>query len=494
METTFWSLIVKGAGLLAVVLLPATLAVDLLDRLGWSVPGGATLIILIAVPVAMFAIVGAAIDSARANRRQMEIAESAELLASGIPLSERDAETSPLSGISDYLRARSESIERLLAGDRRESAAPLSDSDVLGKSLHDLVVKYRESLASESSRDQLYDALVKLMDEVSGASTGDLTIHAEVGQEITGPLADAFNTMTDNLRRLIGQVKDITDQVANSAVSMRETTEQLAKGSLVQAAQISRTTSAVSKMAAQIQQVSKNAEISSAVASESLAKARNGTKAASDNINAMRGVRNQVQETSKRVKRLGERSQEIGQIVALVEDLSDRTSLLALNATLQAAAAGDAGAAFASVAEEVERLADRSNKLTRQIASLTDAINSETQEVVAAMENTIREVVVGSTLADKAGQALFGIESTSSRLADLLRSISESARYQASSSEDISNAMASISEVTEIVEGASRRASDSVRALVRLSDELQASVSPFKLPPAQPLNKEHFLN
>jgi twitching motility protein PilJ len=189
-----------------------------------------------------------------------------------------------------------------------------------------------------------------------------------------------------------------------------------------------------------------------------------------------------VQETAKRIKRLGERSQEISQIVALIEDLSDRTSLLALNASLQATAAGKSDSSFATVAEEVERLAERSNRLTHQISSLTHAINVETKEVVASMEETIHEVIVGSALADKAGQSLVEIEQVSSKLADLLKSISESAKYQAKSSEDISNAMSGISEVTDLVQLGSKRAAESVRTLVQLSAELRTSVSPFKLP------------
>jgi twitching motility protein PilJ len=196
----------------------------------------------------------------------------------------------------------------------------------------------------------------------------------------------------------------------------------------------------------------------------------------------MNAIRKQVQETARRIKKLGERSQEISQTVELIDDLSDRTSLLALNASLQAAAAGEAGRGFAPVAEEVERLAERSNRLTQQIGALAQVIQSETKDVVASMEETIHEVVVGSTLADKAGQTLIEIEQVSQRLASLIQSISESARRQAQSSDDISKAMANISKVTELVQLGSKRAADSVKLLVALSDELRGSVAPFKLP------------
>ena len=156
--------------------------------------------------------------------------------------------------------------------------------------------------------------------------------------------------------------------------------------------------------------------------------------------------------------------------------------MLALNASLQASAAGEAGVGFAVVAEEVERLAERSNRLTQQISQLTQTIQTETKDVVASMEETIHEVVVGSTLADRAGNALVEIEQVSTLLAELIGSISDSAQRQATSSEDISKAMTNISQVTELVQTGAKRAAGSVKMLVELSDELRGSVAPFKLP------------
>ncbi len=439
---------------------------------------------LAAAVTAIFSLVASQFENARLVRRQQQAVEAANLLSQGVLL-ENGPETELLSSLltaSDYLKERARLARAIADGSANDNFSPLSDADVLGCAMRDLIVSRRRSIDTEDARERLHDSVVKLLDDVSGISEGDLTVRAEVGSDVTGAVADAFNGMTENLRRLIRQVKYITKQVGTSAGSISETTDQLERGSGVQASQISKTTLAITKMASQIQEVSQNAELSSKVASDSLSKARSGAKAAADNINAMRCVRKQVQETSKRVKRLGERSQEIGQIVALIDELSDRTSLLALNASLQAASAGEAGVAFASVAEEVERLAERSNRLTRQISSLTQTISVETKDVVASMEDTIREVVVGSALAERAGQSLGSIEATSAKLADLLRSISDSSKVQAKSAEDISGAMASISQVTEIVEVGSRRAAESVRSLVGLSEDLEASVSPFKLP------------
>jgi twitching motility protein PilJ len=344
------------------------------------------------------------------------------------------------------------------------------------------VEKLRVSVQTQDERERLERSIKKLLDEVSEVAAGDLTVQAEVTPEMTGAIAGAFNSMTKELRSLIKQVKDVTFQVSTSANAINDTTEQLERGSEAQASQISRTTSAISQMALQIQDVSANAALSAQVAAESLGNARYGTQAVQDNINAMNSIRKQVQETAKRIKKLGERSQEISQIVGLIDDLSDRTSLLALNASLQASAAGEAGNGFALVAEEVERLAERSNRLTQQIGALTQTIQTETKDVVASMEETIHEVVVGSTLADRAGQTLVEIEQVSTRLAELIQSISESAQRQAESSDDISKAMGNISKVTELVQTGTKRAADSVKMLVKLSDELHGSVAQFKLP------------
>jgi twitching motility protein PilJ len=205
-------------------------------------------------------------------------------------------------------------------------------------------------------------------------------------------------------------------------------------------------------------------------------------RASDDNIRSMATIRTRVQETAKRIKKLGERAQEIGQITELIDDLSDRTGLLALNASLRAAADGNETEGFGLVAEEVERLAERSNRLTMQISHLTQTINLETKEVVASMEETIQEVITGSSLADKAGRSLIDLERIAEQLSGLLNTISSSSEFSVKSSEDIANAMSGISEVTALVQSGSKRAAASVRTLVELSHDLRNAIAPFKLP------------
>lgn len=485
MENPLWNLILKGSSVVTCLLLVIAAALVLAAHLGYSesyTPGVITVVFAAGVGIVSLALVS--LSNIKQAAEIKTAIDQAHRLSQGeflddLPISELG---DSLKEASDYLRARSSEIRKIAAGDVSENVSLRSDSDHFGDSMQHLVERLRFTLGTADTRDRLQRSIVKLLEEVSEVSAGDLTVQAEVGPELTGEIAEAFNQMTRNLRSLIRQVKDVTMQVATSATAISDTTEQLAGGSVAQASQISRTTTSIASMAQQVQDVSRTATQSAEVAIGSLDSARLGTQAARENIEAMRSIRKQVQETAKRIKKLGERAQEIAQITGMIDDLSDRTGLLALNASLQAAASGNSGDGFAQVAEEIERLAERSNRLTQQISTLTQSINAETKEVVASMEETIREVIDGSALADKAGRSLVEIEEVSTRLAELLRSISDSARFQAKSAEDIANSMSGISEVTSLVQKGSNRAAESVRTLVELSRELRQSVAPFKLP------------
>jgi twitching motility protein PilJ len=337
-------------------------------------------------------------------------------------------------------------------------------------------------IQTREERDTMQASVVKLLDEVSGVAEGDLTAEAEVTADVTGAIADSFNYMIDQLREIVSGVQDATLQVSSSANEIQTTAEHLAQGSEAQAMQIADTSSAVEEMAVSIQQVSENAALSATVGEEALANAQRGAKAVQDTVEEMNRIREQVQETAKRIKRLGESSQEIGEIVQLIRSIARRTSILAINASLEAAMAGEAGRGFAVVAEDVKRLAERSTDATRQITDLIKTIQSETSEAVTAMESTTQEVVVGSELADQAGQALAEIEGVSNRLAELIQSISLASKQQARGSETLAQSMDEIAEVTQQTAAGTKQAAVSISTLAILADELRASVSAFKLP------------
>ncbi|HZS49051.1 MAG TPA: methyl-accepting chemotaxis protein [Blastocatellia bacterium] len=399
-----------------------------------------------------------------------------------VPKSKDDRFGHAFKQMTDYLGHMASISDSIATGNLSVQVKPLSKDDRFGHSFKNMLDNTLSLVQSQDERDALQKSIVKLLDEVADVAQGDLTKEARVSEDVTGAIADALNFMIAELRRIIGKVQAVTWQVNTSANATQVTTEHLARGSEEQVNQILVTTRAINEMATSIQQVSANAALSASVAQQSLTTAKQGTNAVQNTIEGMNRIRDQVQETAKRLKRLGESSQEIGEIVQLIEDIADRTSILALNASIQAAMAGEAGRGFAVVAEEVERLADRSSEATKKIAGLVKTIQLGANEAISAMEESTREVVEGSQVADKAGQSLSEIEAVSHRLSDLIGSISLAAKQQASSSEALSKSMTGISGFTQETATGIKQAAVTVSALANLADELRASVASFKLP------------
>jgi methyl-accepting chemotaxis protein len=406
------------------------------------------------------------------------------------PRSKNDAFGVAFRGMVDYLENMARVSDGIAAGNLQMTVEPKSGRDRFGTSFKNMLERTLTLVQSQDERNQLQKSIMKLLDEVANVGAGDLSSEAEVTADMTGAIADAFNYMIIELRGLITKVRSATTQVSSTAVAIQAASQKLVESSAHQATRIEDTASAITSMATSIQDVSKNAVTSARVAEQSLANAEQGAGAVQNNIQAMGRIRDQVQETAKRIKRLGERSQEIGEIVKLIDDIADRTSILALNASIQAAMAGEAGRGFAVVAEEVERLAERSTSATKQIDALTKSIQSETNEVVASMEETIREVVDGSSLANEAGQALSEIRSVSQQLAELSKTISDAALRQAGNSESVLAAMHEISLLTSQVSSGTKQTSTTVENLVNLSEDLGTAVAPFKLPAEAPKGKQ----
>lgn len=337
-------------------------------------------------------------------------------------------------------------------------------------------------IQSREERDQIQTSIQKLQDEVRELASGNLANEVEVTADITGPVAQSVNDMITQLRGIVSNIQKVTVEVSSAAAQIRATTEHLSTGSEAQSTQISQTSEAVTEMAASIQTVAENTRQSSEVAAKARQNAVRGTQVVQEMISGMERIRDQVQDSSKRIKRLGEASQEIGEIVQLISDIADRTSILALNASIQAAMAGEAGQGFAVVAEEVDRLAERSNEATKRIGTLIHGVQSETAEAIAAMERSTREVVDGSKLATQAGSALGEIDSVSNELAALIAEVTQATRQQARGAEAISKAMVEISSVTHQTAAGTKQAAESVTMLAQMADDLNFSVSAFKLP------------
>ena len=374
--------------------------------------------------------------------------------------------------------------DAVVAGDLTSRVPSPGDSEIgrAGRSLNAMLDATMTLVNSGQERDQMQAAVMKLLEEVSGVAEGDLTIQAEVTADVTGAVADSFNLMIGQLRHIIGQVQAASRQISTAVGELRDVTERLASGSDDQAAQAVEASVAIEEMAASIHYVSENASSSASVAEQARVNAEHGTRAVTRTIDGMKAVREQVQETALRIKRLGESSQEIGEIVELIGDIGDRTSILALNASIQAAMAGEAGRGFAIVADEVERLADRATEATKRAGNLVKATQSEMSEVMTAMEDTTREVVNRSNIANEAGVALSEIQGVSNRLAELIQAISDAAQQQARGSEQVAKSMNEMSSVTRNTAASTKQTADAINSLGLLVDNLNAIVSRFKLP------------
>src|SRR5437868_6895170 len=322
----------------------------------------------------------------------------------------------------------------------------------------------------------------KLLQEVSAVGDGDLRVQAEVTPDTLGVLADSFNYMIEELAKVVGRVQTTAVQVTNATRRILDRSAELAQASETQVAQISQTTEAVEAMAVFIQNVARNAQLSAEVAQEALRSANSGQQSVRQTIDGMMVIRENVQETSKKIKRLGERSNEIGEIVRIIEDIADQTNLLALNAAIQSAMAGEHGRGFAVVADEIRLLAERSTESTKRIATLVKSIQGDTYEAVVAMEDSTQEVVKGSQLADEAGRSLNSIYSAVDRQAQMIESIARAANEQTTVSEAVAVAMGQISEITRQTNIGTQEAAGSVSYLAELSEQLRASVSTFRLP------------
>ena len=324
-------------------------------------------------------------------------------------------------------------------------------------------------------------AILRLMNELQTVAEGDLTQEATVTEDITGAIADSVNYTVEELRSLVGNVQSTATRVAQTTSRVESTSTELLATSTEQLREIRETGQSVLDMAARINDVSSQAQESASVARQSLMAAESGLTAVQNAIGGMNAIRDQIQETSKRIKRLGESSQEIGEITELIADITEQTNVLALNAAIQAASAGEAGRGFSVVAEEVQRLAERSGDATRQIAALVKAIQTDTQDAVAAMERSTQGVVEGARLSDNAGTALSEIDQVSRKLADLIEQISSSASKEADQANEVASNIQHIFAVTEQTGESTRTTANQVRELARMADELRQSVARFKI-------------
>ena len=331
-----------------------------------------------------------------------------------------------------------------------------------------------------AKRDQ--DAILRLMDELAEFSNGDLTVEAQVTEDFTGAIADSVNYAIESMRELVGTINRTSMQVSNASNSTRLIAEQMQNSSTEQAQKIHSIAKIIGDMVRSLDRVAMSTNDSAEIARNSVSIAREGAQQVRNTINGMNNIRGNIQETRTLIKRLGESSQEIGNIVEIIKSIADQTNILALNAAIQANSAGEAGRGFAVVADEVQRLAERSSNATKRIEGLVKTIQNDTNAAVASMERSTKEVVDGANIAEEAGTALSKIEDVSTSLASLIERVSDSTRKVSTMAENIASDMSQINQMAVTTTENVIKTSDSIENLSALSQELKNAVSGFKLP------------
>lgn len=329
-------------------------------------------------------------------------------------------------------------------------------------------------------RDQ--EAILRLLDDLTEVSNGNLTVEAQVTEEFTGVIADSINYAIESMRELVGTINRTSSEVSNASDNSREIADVMRQTSDEQFKKVSEVSNIIQSMVNSLEKVSTSTTDSAEIARESVKIARDGAQRVRDTIGGMNNIRENIQETSKRIKRLGESSQEIGNIIEIINGISNQTNILALNAAIQATSAGEAGRGFAVVADEVQRLAERSSAATKKIEALIKSIQTETNEAIASMERSTTQVVSGANLAEEAGVSLSRIEEVSASLAALIERVSGSTKTVTSMAENVSAKMGEVNELTERTSNSIAKTSESIENLNNLSNEMKSSVSGFTLP------------
>ena len=378
--------------------------------------------------------------------------------------------------------------ERLSRGEFRARVEVESADDFgfIAENLNRAAEQFSRAMFNQEAQESLQKSVTEFLTIVSQIARGDLTLRGRVTSDALGNVVDSVNYMLDNFMKVLERVRKAAIDVQSSANEILIASEEMSSGAIQQDQEITNTSSAVEQLTVSMKQVSNNAEASAEAARRALDAAEQGNRAVHDTLEGMQRIRSSVQATAKRIKALGDRSLEISEIVNVINDITEQTNLLALNAAIEAARAGEAGRGFAVVADEVRKLAEHSRNATKDIAALIKAIQAETNDAVVVMEEGTREVEIGAKLADQAGKALEAISTVVRQSAELVQEISLASKQQVRGTEGVANAMQIISNITRQTAQGALQTARTVEQLVHMSVQLNEALSQFRISSGSP--------
>jgi twitching motility protein PilJ len=390
--------------------------------------------------------------------------------------------------VAEPVNALVEFAEQVAEGDfeARLVEDGTDDFGYIAQQLNQAAEKAAKAMQDEEAQRNLQRSVTEFLTVVSQIARGDLTLRGSVTSDALGNVVDSVNYMLDNFTSVLRRVRDAANDVSAGANQILGASERMATGATQQDHEITNTSSAVEELTVSMKQVSNNAEASAEAARRALDAAEQGNRSVRDTLEGMQRIRSSVQATAKKIKSLGDRSLEISEIINVINDITEQTNLLALNAAIEAARAGEAGRGFAVVADEVRKLAEHSRTATKDIAALIKAIQAETNEAVVVMEEGTREVEVGARLADQAGKALEAISAVVRQSAELVQEISLASKQQVRGTEGVANAMQIISNITRQTSQGARQTARSTELMVKMSEQLNEALSQFRVQPAVP--------
>jgi twitching motility protein PilJ len=385
--------------------------------------------------------------------------------------------------VSKPVKELTDFSEKLANGDYRVRAEVDSTDDfgLIAANFNRTSEKVAKAVVNQEAQETLQRSVTEFLTITSQIARGDLTLRGKVTNDALGNVVDSVNYMLDNFAKVLERVRNAAIDVSSSANQILVSSEQMSSGATQQDQEITNTSSAVEELTVSMKQVSNNAEASAEAARRALDAAEQGNRAVRDTLEGMQRIRASVQATAKKIKSLGDRSLEISEIINVINDITEQTNLLALNAAIEAARAGEAGRGFAVVADEVRKLAEHSRTATKDIAALIKAIQAETNEAVVVMEEGTKEVEVGARLADQAGKALEAISTVVRQSAELVQEISLASKQQVRGTEGVANAMQIISSITRQTSTGARQTARTVEQMVKLSEQLNEALSQFRI-------------